>query len=240
VLAKLQANTDDATVTVSGANIGHDAAWAEQGGEEVIYLDKTASMGTVFPGYGTAEIYQGNNTAGILDVTNSQFNDIKQFQFGSVMNDTLTGGNKNDRLYGMAGNDTLQGGKGIDYLEGGKDNDIYKYTNGGTNTDGLDIILDTDGNGSLVIDNAPALSGGTQFGDNKVFRGVDASGASHLYTFVTGDRASGGTLLVDGNFLVMNYSPTQGNHMGLTLDGPAADTDPATTRDIVGDLSLKC
>ncbi|MDE2309288.1 MAG: hypothetical protein KGL01_00485 [Betaproteobacteria bacterium] len=114
LLAKVKANTDDASVTVSGANIGHDTAWAKQGGEEVFYQDKVSSSGNVFPGYSTAEIYQGNNTAGIQALTNSQLNDIKQIQFGSSISDTLTGGNKDDHLYGGAGNDTLTGGKGND------------------------------------------------------------------------------------------------------------------------------
>ena len=109
VLAKLKANTDDASVTVRGRNIGHEVAWAKQNGEEVIYLDKVSSPGNVFPGYSTAEIYQGNNTAGILGTTYSLFEDIKQIQFGSLLSDTLTGGNKADSLYGMGGDDVLIG-----------------------------------------------------------------------------------------------------------------------------------
>jgi hypothetical protein len=94
VLAKEKANSDDTNVTVSGAGIGHDAAWAKQSVEEVIYLDKTASMGTVFPGYCTAEIYQGNNAGGLSAYTYAQINNIKQIQFGSLMNDILTGGKR--------------------------------------------------------------------------------------------------------------------------------------------------
>ena len=82
---------------------------------------------------------------------------------------------------------------------------------------GAVTILDTDGNGSIVIDNAPALSGGAQYGDNRVFRGTDANGNSHLYTFVSGDKTTGGDLIVDGAMLVKGYSPTTGNHMGISF-----------------------
>jgi len=114
-----------------------------------------------------------------------------------VMNDTLTGGNKADELYGMGGNDILIGGKGNDWLEGGKGSDTYKYTNGGTNQDGLDTILDSDGQGSIQID-GQTIYGGTQYGDNHVFRGTDANGVSHLYTFVTGDRTTGNDTILGG------------------------------------------
>ena len=134
------------------------------------------------------------------------------FMLGGAGIDTLTGGTAADLLVGNAGTDTLQGGGGNDTLLGGAGNDTYKYTTG----DGLDTILDTDGNGSIVIDNAPALTGGAQYGDNKVFRGKDANGVSHLYTFVTGDRSTGGDLIVDGAMLIKNYNPSTGNHMGIS------------------------
>ena len=114
---------------------------------------------------------------------------------------------------------------------------------------GAVTILDTDGNGSIVIDNAPALAGGTQYGDNKVFRGTDANGVSHLYTFVTGDRSTGGDLIVDGAMLIKDYKPSLGNGMGISFadatpyQAPQPITQPQTptpvmptaTRDIIGD-----
>ncbi len=148
------------------------------------------------------------------------------FMFGGSQGDALVGGTGTDLLVGNAGDDTLQGGKGNDFLLGGADNDTYSYTNGGNNTDGFDIILDSDGNGSIVVDSA-TLEGGTQYGDDRVHR--DAS--RHLYV------KAGNSLIIDGNILVQNYSPTLGNGMGLTLSGPAADINPVTTRDINGDLT---
>jgi len=114
---------------------------------------------------------------------------------------------------------------------------------------GAVTILDTDGNGSIVIDNAPALAGGAQYGDNKVFRGTDANGTSHLYTFVTGDRSTGGDLIVDGAMLIKDYKPSLGNGMGISFadatpyQAPQPITQPQTptpvmptaTRDIIGD-----
>lgn len=219
VLAKQQANTSDSTTLL---NNGTDTivGFAGQGGETTLYMDKTAEMGNNFPAYSTAEILQG----GLL-ATAAFAVDMKQIQFGSVLTDTLTGGNKDDHLYSMGGNDILTGGKGNDYLEGGAGNDTYQYASG----DGLDTILDTDGNGSVVIDGLPALTGGAQYGDNKVIRGTDANGVSHLYTFVTGDITTGGDLIVDGAMLIKNYKPDLGNHMGLNLTGPAALPTGLTT-----------
>ena len=228
VLAKLKANTDD--LSNDAGAVSGSFAWAKQSGDDTIYLDK---MNSGLPGYATAKIYQGNNYLG-----SNGINDIKQIQFGSVLQDTLTGGNKADNLYGMGGNDTLIGGKGNDYLEGGKGADTYVYTNGGNNTDGLDTILDTDGNGLLKSDGQD-LTGGNQYGDNHVFRGTDANGVGHLYTFVTGDRTTGGDLLVDGAMLIKDYKPGLGNGMGLALDAAVADINPTTTRDINGDFGPK-
>ncbi|OFZ68762.1 MAG: hypothetical protein A2V79_10845 [Betaproteobacteria bacterium RBG_16_56_24] len=148
------------------------------------------------------------------------------FMFGDTGNDTFTGGTGNDLLVGNAGDDTLQGGKGNDFLLGGAGNDIYSFTNGDNNTDGFDIILDSDGNGSIIVDSA-TLAGGTRYGDARVHR--DVSG--HLYI------RAGNSLIIDSNILVQNYSPTLGNGMGITLSGSAADVDPVTTRDIYGDLT---
>ncbi|WP_301100281.1 calcium-binding protein, partial [Propionivibrio sp.] len=96
--------------------------------------------------------------------------------FGSDGNDgNITGGVAADALYGGAGVDTLDGGKDEDYLEGnagadiltgGQDDDIlsggagedtYKFTSG----DGRDTVLDSDGQGRIIID-ADTLTGGQE------------------------------------------------------------------------------
>ena len=205
VLAKQKANTDDKQILDIGL-YPTNTAWAQQGDEYVLYLDK---QGSGLPDYTTAQIYEGQQ----IDVVTN----IKQIQFGSLMNDTLTGGDKGDDLYGMWGNDTLTGGKGNDYLEGGKGLDTYKYATG----DGLDTILDTDGNGLLKIDGT-TLAGGDQYGDAHVHR--DASG--HTYTDV------GRGLVIDGNIFVQDW---KAGNLGINMTGPAAQTNPQTSHTFIGD-----
>jgi Ca2+-binding RTX toxin-like protein len=102
------------------------------------------------------------------------------FMLGGAGSDALVGGSKVDLLVGNAGDDVLQGRGGNDMLLGGLDNDTYIYQTG----DGLDTILDRDGNGSIQYKNT-TLAGGAQYGDNRVSR--DAQG--HVYTNVGGGRA---------------------------------------------------
>lgn len=146
------------------------------------------------------------------------------FMLGGTGSDALVGGTASDLLVGNAGDDLLQGGLGNDFLLGGAGNDTYQYTSG----DGLDTILDTDGNGSIVVDSV-TLAGGDQYGDELVHR----DGNGHLYVDV-----GQGRMVIDGNILIEGYQPTLGNGMGLTMDGPAADTLPAiqTGNTINGDM----
>jgi len=178
--------------------------------------------------------WEDYSTGEVMQRVGQVTNNTKRVIFGSQGLDTITGANSADAIFGGAGDDVLTGGKGNDYLEGGSGKDTYKYTNGGTNQDGLDTILDTDGNGSIIIDNAPALTGGTQYGDSRVFSGKDANGVNHLYTYVTGNSATGGDLMVDGAMLLKDFKPSLGNHMGITLaDAVQQNTPPS----IVGDLA---
>ena len=170
------------------------------------------------------------------------------FMLGGNGADTLTGGSKADLLVGNAGDDVLNGGQGSDTLLGGIGVDTYVLNTGAGQ--GIDTVHDSDHTGYLRDDTASpiVIIGGAQFGDNKVFRGTDANGTSHLYTFVTGDRSTGGDLIVDGAMLIKNYNPNTGNHMGISLADatpyqapqpiaqPQAPTPvmPTTTRDIIG------
>jgi Ca2+-binding RTX toxin-like protein/GH24 family phage-related lysozyme (muramidase) len=71
-------------------------------------------------------------------------------------NDTLVGGGGDDTLYGQDGNDVLIGGAGNDELTGGEGADVLK---GGEGKDayifegnfGRDIVIDSDGDGMIVI-----------------------------------------------------------------------------------------
>jgi len=227
------------------------------------YLTDRASL---LATYLANNIIDGDNTVTIPNVYNgTYYEDIAtgfkvepwvvsdRVVFGADLWDSITGGGENDHLYGGGGNDTINGLGGADYLEGnagddtldggtgndtligGSGNDTYIYTNGGNNTDGFDIILDSDNTGSIEIDGT-TLAGGDQYGDNEVFRETDANGVSHLYTFVTGNLTTGGDLIVDDAMLIKNYKPDLGNHMGLTMTGPATEAaNPETTYTAVGD-----
>ena len=164
------------------------------------------------------------------------------FMLGGTGADALVGGTGADLLAGNAGDDVLNGGQGSDILLGGIGVDTYVLNTGAGQ--GIDTVLDSDQKGYLRDDTTSpiVLSGGEQYGDNKVFRGTDANGVSHLYTFVTGDRVTGGDLLVDGAMLIKGWRPNAGNHMGLTFSDASATQNPqppvmpATTRDIIGDV----
>jgi Ca2+-binding RTX toxin-like protein len=147
--------------------------------------------------------------------------------YGGAGNDYIDGGAGNDYIEGNAGADTLTGGAGNDMLLGGAGNDTYQYTGGANTTlNGLDTILDSDGNGSIVVDGA-TLAGGAQYGDSRVHR----DGSGNLYVNI--DQG----LIIDGNMLIEGYNSSQGNHMGLTMTGAVADAAPVTTNTINGDLA---
>jgi Ca2+-binding RTX toxin-like protein len=143
------------------------------------------------------------------------------FLLGGNGSDTLTGGTGADLLIGNGGVDTLTGGQGNDILLGGKGNDTYRYTTG----DGLDTILDVEGQNTLQID-GQALTGGAQYGDALVHRSSDGK---HLYV-----QADANTLLIDGNLIIQNSA--SGGSFNLTMTGAAANENPQTTADITGDI----
>jgi Ca2+-binding RTX toxin-like protein len=155
----------------------------------------------------------GMNTA---DTLNSN-----AFLLGGAGNDGLVGGTGADLLIGNGGVDTLTGGQGNDILLGGKGNDTYRYTTG----DGLDTILDVEGQNTLQID-GQALTGGAQYGDALVYRSSDGK---HLYV-----QADANTLLIDGTILIQNYGT--GGSFNLNMTGAGTDENPQTTADITGDI----
>ncbi len=143
------------------------------------------------------------------------------FMLGGSGADTLTGGSKADLLVGNAGTDTLNGGQGSDVLMGGSGFDTYIMQS--TVGTGIDTVIDSDGNGQIKDETSGiVLAGGAQYGDTRVLQGIDANNVKHLYAFVSGDRNTGGDLMVDGEMLIKDYRPTTGNGMGITF------TDAAT------------
>ncbi len=146
------------------------------------------------------------------------------FMLGGRGSDTLVGGSGRDFLVGNVGDDTLTGGKGSDVLLGGTGLDTYLYTTG----DGSDLILDSDNNGIIKIDNQ-TMMGGAQYGDNRVYKSTDANGIKYTYVYVTGNASIGGDLLINNSILIKNYNPTSGNRMGLSFNPAAAEITPQTT-----------
>jgi hypothetical protein len=131
------------------------------------------------------------------------------FMLGGNGADALVGGSGSDLLVGNAGNDLLRGGKGDDILLGGTGNDTYVYTTG----DGFDIILDSDGKGSLVVD-GDHLAVANEYGDTRVHR----DDAGHYYV------SAGTSLIIDNTLLVRNYDANKGNGMGLEMVGPLEES----------------
>jgi len=68
---------------------------------------------------------------------------------GDDKNGVLSHTPNNDYIFSGTGNDFLNGGKGSDYLEGSTGHDIYQLK---TDDNGVDTIFDSDGDGSLEID----------------------------------------------------------------------------------------
>lgn len=140
------------------------------------------------------------------------------FLLGGSGADTLTGGSGADLLVGNAGNDTLDGGAGNDTLLGGTEFDTYVYRTG----EGLDTILDRDGQGRILYDGA-LLTGGDVYGDQRVHR----DDAGYLYVDVGLGLSVPGTLLVEGY---------QADDLGLSLSSTPV-IPPVPTLSLYGDLA---
>ena len=145
---------------------------------------------------------------------------------GQLGDDTLKGEDGGDILYGGQGNDTLDGGAGNDWLDGGLGNDTYLIKSG----EGVDVIVDTDGLGKIML-NGIALTGG---------KTLTAGGTNYLDTnnntySLSTDTAGVQTLTINGNLIVKNFS---NNALGISLDGAAIKPilTPAV-REIIGDFA---
>ena len=126
-----------------------------------------APMGTVFAQWNVAT----DATAGVVATAREQ--DKTQMFIGQGGNDAFNGGHRtdvmlagggddalsggagNDLLYAGSGDDSLNGGTGADWLDGGSGKDTYTFQ---TNH-GRDTILDSDGQGSIVINGVTLTSG---------------------------------------------------------------------------------
>ncbi|MFZ5557165.1 MAG: VCBS domain-containing protein [Pseudomonadota bacterium] len=145
---------------------------------------------------------------------------------GGDGNDTLRGDDGNDKLLGEAGDDTLIGGKGSDQLQGGAGNDTYRFSVG----DGVDVIRDEDGQGSIEVD-GQTLTGGKKLADGSWISD------DKQFTFTLVDNSDGGTDLVisrRGQGDGMRIQNWQAGQLGIDLDDTPAE-DGQTTFQVTGD-----
>ncbi|KJV05287.1 calcium-binding protein [Methylocucumis oryzae] len=110
--------------------------------------------------------------------------------FGSDEADAIEGGALIDHLYGGESNDTLTGNSGNDYLEGGLSDDTYIINE----ADGVDTLLDIDGQVSILYKGEP-LSGGLRVAENTWVS------ADHLTTYTL----SGDTLFINENIQIQDF-----------------------------------
>jgi Ca2+-binding RTX toxin-like protein len=148
---------------------------------------------------------------------------------GNVGNDTLTGGTGNDFLLGGDGDDDLTGGKDSDVFKGGAGTDTYRFTTG----DGADSVIDSDGQGAIVIDGVTLTGGKAIFANGKLWKSTDGKTS---YTLL-GSAGHYDLAITYGNgdtITVKNYTP---GTLGITLQDGApisTPTDPNTGGTITG------
>lgn len=135
------------TVTGGGLNdiidggAGNDTIDGGAGNDLLSFSDATGAINFTL-------VQSGSDTSVILSSVGLGTDTYRNMEgvIGSDFNDTLTG---------SSGNDTLNGGAGIDMLNGGAGNDTYRFGL----ADGMDIISDSGGNDTIIIEtNGAALS----------------------------------------------------------------------------------
>jgi Ca2+-binding RTX toxin-like protein len=148
--------------------------------------------------------------------------------------DTLEGGVGQDRLYGGGGDDTLIGGQGDDELHGGAGLDTYRIdldvAAPSTTNDGNDVIIDSDGLGTLVVGLGGEdiiLNGAGVRLDATTWRSLDGR---FVYRFVPHALPGGsGDLQITVNgtntITVRNYqgAPPPGAPSSADAESPATD-----------------
>lgn len=160
---------------------------------------------------------------------------------GDDGNDWLNGGQGSDDLNGGAGNDilegdatdgpsggldTLDGGEGNDQLKGGWGHDTYKFTG----SFGTDIVTDSDGFGSILINGQAINSANRKFGN--IYKDETLG---YTFTLLNNGESIAITKENDDNRIIINnYSPTNTLGINLTGEAPAA---PAAT--LTGDFKKK-
>ena len=144
---------------------------------------------------------------------------------GNAGADTLVGNGGNDILIGGADADTLTGGLGNDKLLGGAGTDTYLFASGDSN----DIIIDSDGAGSIKIDGT-TLAGGKQIAAGN-WLSDPINGKQYTYTEI--DNGRGGKDLIIGAELGtdrITIRDWQTGQLGITLEATPYPSTPALTK----------
>ncbi|MCD2452583.1 putative Ig domain-containing protein [Methylicorpusculum oleiharenae] len=142
---------------------------------------------------------------------------------GGTGNDSLNAGSGADKLLGGSGNDILEGGQGNDRLIGGQGHDTYIYHSG----DGFDTIEDSDGLGSIIVNDVTLdLTSGKKIGTDVwesadqnilvVLGAPDQNGQRNLYI--------NGSIFDGGRIMIKNFHD---GDLGLTL--PPSSEEPTST-----------
>ena len=145
---------------------GADADWLA-GGAEDDRLWGDEGEDTLLGGGGADRLYGGDGDDQLLAGAGNDYldgGDGADLLAGDADNDRLTGGQGHDQLAGGSGDDVLQGDAGADWLDGGPGND-FLYGGSGHDqywvsaAEGLDLIVDTEGDNGLWLRYAPNLAG---------------------------------------------------------------------------------
>jgi Ca2+-binding RTX toxin-like protein len=140
---------------------------------------------------------------------------------GNSLSNVLAGNSGNNTLDGGDGYDVLDGGAGADTLDGGSGNDSYVIDDAG------DRLIETDGNGTDLVQNSVSFSIAGQYVENMTLTGsadIDGTGngVDNVLTGNSGNNRLGGGGGAD----------TLRGGGGLdTLDGGAGAADIADYRD---------
>jgi Ca2+-binding RTX toxin-like protein len=162
----------------------------QQAAAATLWTVNTGDVGLTTDGAATSEVQIGSATQANA-LRGAAGNDV--LMSGSAA-DVLRGDAGTDLLLGGAGDDLLVGGTGNDYLIGGAGFDVYTFGRG----DGADVLLDSDHDGGVVIDDS-AVAGG--LGARRLRSIVNPS-----WSWYSGGKRFeailvGGTPAVDGNMV---------------------------------------
>lgn len=136
--------------------------------------------------------------------------DKKDTISGGTVADWLFGGDEADNLSGKSGDDYIEGNSGDDVLNGGEDNDTL---NGGTGIDeykfedksGYDVIIDSDGKGSIYLNGSKLTSDGLI----KLRDGAFESADHNIHATIVGDK--------DNQSLEISFNDSLGNSNNISV-----------------------